>query len=177
MRKSLLLSVTTAFTFTIAACGSSGSSGSAGSSTAPPAGTVAGNVAIGHGSGQQIYLCTLVNHLVGASGTPMPSDVDWSGIVSHGYSSKSGFSWQGVVRATGFYCTLESSFKATLSAGSGGRFTISGAAPREYALIVFLNPTASNSNADARLVSGANGMLLVVDLRGNHGVDVGTVKV
>jgi hypothetical protein len=91
-------------------------------------------------------------------------------VASHGYSVANGFTWEGNVVAPGFSCTLAGK-KFRFTSGSGGTFTIAGASPGRYALVVFL------SNQTARLVLGTNGALLTIDLPSEQGVGVGSITV
>jgi hypothetical protein len=179
MRTFFVPSMAAALVFGLAACGSSGSSvapsavaSPAVASPALAAGTVTGQVSIPTGSGlPEIYLCTVSTN---TPGTPVAAaEVDWSGIVSHGLSAKNGFDFQGNVRAPGFACTL-GGLKSKLNSSAGGSaqaFTITGASPGKYALVVIL------ADQTGRLVSGADGVPVTVELSADRGADVGSVTV
>ena len=152
----------------LAACGSSGSSVAP---SAPAAGTVTGEASITKATGlDEIYVCAVSAYTAGT--TVAAADVDWSGIASHSFSSKTGFDYQGDVRAPGFACTLSGpKFKfGNSSDGSAQAFTITGFAPGRHALVVTLGQTA-------RLVSGDDGVPVTVELSADHGADVGSVTV
>jgi len=167
MRKITLLSLAALLAFAASACGSSGSPGS--SSTGLSAGTVQGQAIITVGSGaDEIDLCNVSTYTAGTA--VAASDVNWSGVVSRGYSSANGFTWEGNIVAPGFSCTLAGK-KFRFTSGSGGTFTIAGASPGRYALVVFL------SDQTARLVLGTNGALLTIDLPSDQGVGVGSITV
>jgi len=167
MRKITLLSLAALLAFAASACGSSGSPGA--SSTGLSAGTVQGQATITVVPGtDEIDLCNVSTYTAGTK--VAASDVDWSGVASRGFSVANGFTWEGNIVAPGFSCTLAGK-KFRFTSGSGGTFTIAGASPGKYALVVFLN----GQRPPARLVPGTNGALLTIDLPSDQGVDVGSI--
>ena len=134
------------------------------------AGTVKGQAVITTAiGGDQIELCSI---LPGTYSGGMP-DVDWSNVTSQGWSAADGFDWRGGVvgrQGSSFRCILYGN-RARFTTGSGGPFTITGAAAGTYALAVFM------TDQSGRLVSGSDGTLLTIDLPADHGADVGSITV
>ena len=167
MKRGRLITGAVVLALAIAACGSSGTSGAPG----VPKGTVQGTVQMTNGAASQIDLCTVSTYTAGTAVTA--ADVTWSGMSAQNLTS-AGLAWQGSVSAPGFACSLDPSLTKTLPS-SGGEFTIAGASPGRYALVVFVI-AATSSGEDGRLVIGSDGVPVTAELTADSGVDVGTVK-
>jgi hypothetical protein len=165
-----LIPAAVALALAITACGSSGTT----AVPAVPAGTVQGTVQLTTGDAMQIDLCSVSTYTAGTAVTA--ADVTWSGLVAHELTSAGLLAWEGTVSAPGFACSLNPSLRTRLDS-RGGAFTIAGASPGRYALVVFVSAPRFTSGEDGRLVTGSDGEPVTAELTADRGVDVGTVKV
>lgn len=169
MNKLLVVSITIIILFTATSCGSS--------SSAPAAGTVEGKV---HFNSKyfsaSVHPCKVTEFSSGTS--VVATDIDWSGIVSEGWSAAEGFQWQGEMRATGFTCTLDPKLKFELGkqivAGDEKSFSILNVPSGKYALVVILTKPMGEA---PQLVYSENNVPKVFDLTAEHGIDIGLLTI
>ena len=141
-----------------------------GTGCAPAAGTVKGKIHFdGNYSDARVYLCEVNDYSPDTSVDP--ADVDWSDVVSEGWSSDEGFEWEGKIYASGFTCEIDSDFKYELggqiAAGDEKSFTFHNVSAGEYAIVVFLNTD------NPQLVYDENSVPIVFDLAAEKGIDIG----
>lgn len=165
MKKLFVVSITIVILLAVIGCGSSPS--------ARAAGMVAGKV---HFNSEffsaSIHPCKITEFSPDTS--VVAADIDWSGIVSEGWSAAEGFRWQGDVHSSGLTCTLDPNLKFELgkqiATGDEKPFTILNVPSGKFAIVVILTKPMGET---PQLIYGENSVPKVFDLTAEHGIDIG----
>jgi hypothetical protein len=141
---------------------------------APATGTMEGKIYFSYANTHSTLLPCQVSEYSKDTSVNTAS-IDWSGLISEGWSFTEGFIWQGDVHAPGFICTvnphLKYQFRNDISAGSEEEFFLYNVLAGNYSFVVIINYKSRE------LVHGEDGVPIVIELNSKHGVDIGLLTI